>query len=103
MYFLFALLTRVRGNVKLPLGSFSLLVYILHPVVIIAVRGASRFLGLWDVLVENSLGHYMAVCIGSAAGEYRYPLGLVADKAAQGLGYVPCLGRNRQLRTPAQR
>ena len=67
MYFLFALLTRVRGNVKLPLGSFSLLVYILHPVVIIAVRGASRFLGLWDVLVENSLGHYMAVCIGSAA------------------------------------
>ena len=40
MYFLFALLTRVRGNVKLPLGSFSLLVYILHPDVKIAVRGA---------------------------------------------------------------
>ena len=67
MYFLFALLTRVRGEVRLPLGSFSLLVYILHPAVIIAVRGAARFAGLWDVLVENSLGHYIAVCIGSAA------------------------------------
>lgn len=67
MYFLFALLSRVKGSVRLPLGSFSLLVYVLHPAVIIVVRGAARFLGLWDVLVENSLGHYVAVCIGSAA------------------------------------
>lgn len=67
MYFLFALLSRVKGPVRLPLGSFSLLVYVLHPAVIIVVRGAARFLGLWDILVENSLGHYVAVCIGSAA------------------------------------
>lgn len=67
MYFLFALLSRVKGSVRLPLGSFSLLVYVLHPAVIIVVRGAARFLGLWDILVDNSLGHYVAVCIGSAA------------------------------------
>lgn len=67
MYFLFALLSRVKGSVRLLLGSFSLLVYVLHPAVIIVVRGAARFLGLWDILVENSLGHYVAVCIGSAA------------------------------------
>ena len=67
MYFLFALLLRARGRVRLPLGSFSLLVYILHPAVIIAVRGAAMVLGLWDILVENSLGHYAAVCLGSAA------------------------------------
>ncbi len=67
MYFLFALLARAKGAVKLPLGSFSLLVYILHPAVIIVVRGAARFVGLWDIFVENSLGHYIAVCIGSAA------------------------------------
>ena len=66
MYFLFALLSRVRGTVKLPLGSFSLLVYILHPAVIIVVRGAARVLGLWGILVENSLGHYVAVCALSA-------------------------------------
>ena len=52
---------------RLPLGNFSLLVYILHPAVIIAVRGAARALGLWGPLVENSLGHYIAVCLGSAA------------------------------------
>lgn len=65
--FLFALLMRARGSVRLPLGNFSLLVYILHPAVIIAVRGAARALGLWGPLVENSLGHYIAVCLGSAA------------------------------------
>ena len=67
MYFLFALLSRWKGTVKMPLGSFSLLVYILHPAVIIVVRGAARVLGLWDIFVENSLGHYIAVCLGSAA------------------------------------
>ena len=67
MYFLFALLRRVRGAVKLPLGDFSLLVYIIHPAVILAVRAAARLLGLWALLVENSLVHYIAVCAGSAA------------------------------------
>ncbi len=67
MYFLFALLMRARGSVSLPLGSFSLLVYILHPAVILIVRAAARVLGLWDIFVVNSLGHYIAVCAGSAA------------------------------------
>lgn len=67
MYFLFALLMRARGKVRLPLGNFAMLVYILHPAVIIAVRGAARVLGLCGLLVENSLGHYIAVCLGSAA------------------------------------
>ncbi len=66
MYFLFALLMRARGRVSLPLGDFSLLVYILHPAAIIAVRGAARVLGLWGALVENSLGHYAAVCLASS-------------------------------------
>ncbi len=67
MYFLFALLARYKGTVRLPLGNFSLLVYIIHPAVIIVVRGAARVLGLWDIFVENSLGHYIAVCLCSAA------------------------------------
>lgn len=66
MYFLFALLAHSRGKVSLPLGNFSLLVYILHPAVIIIVRGVARFLGLWGILVENSLGHYIAVCLGTS-------------------------------------
>ena len=62
MYFLFALLASARGNCPRWAADFSLLIYVLHPAVIIAVRGAARILGLWALLVENSLGHYIAVC-----------------------------------------
>lgn len=67
MYFLFALLLIPRGRTVGWLAPFSLLVYILHPWVIVLVRGAARVAGLWGLFVENSVGHYLAVCLGSAA------------------------------------
>lgn len=67
MYFLFSLLLAPRGEAPGWLSPFSMLVYVLHPWVIVLVRGAARQLGLWGLLVENSLGHYLAVCAGSAA------------------------------------
>lgn len=67
MYFLFALLLAPRGRASGWLSPFSLLVYILHPWVIVIVRAAARIVGLWELLVVNSVGHYFAVCLGSAA------------------------------------
>ncbi len=67
MYFLFALLLIPRGKAAGWMAPFSLLVYILHPWVIVLVRGAARAAGLWGPLVENSVGHYLAVCLGTAA------------------------------------
>ena len=67
MYFLFALLLIPKGKASGWLSPFSLLVYILHPWMIVIVRGAARVVGLWELLVENSAGHYIAVCLGSAA------------------------------------
>ena len=67
MYFLFSLLLAPRGEAPGWLSPFSMLVHVLHPWVIVLVRGAARQLGLWGLLVENSLGHYLAVCAGSAA------------------------------------
>ena len=67
MYFLFALLLIPRGKAAGWMAPFSLLVYILHPWVIVLVRGAARVAGLWGPLVENSVGHYLAVCLGTAA------------------------------------
>ena len=67
MYFLFSLLLAPRGEAPGWLSPFSMFVYVLHPWVIVLVRGAARQLGLWGLLVENSLGHYLAVCAGSAA------------------------------------
>lgn len=67
MYFLFSLLLAPRGEAPGWLSPFSMFVYVLHPWVIVLMRGAARQLGLWGLLVENSLGHYLAVCAGSAA------------------------------------
>lgn len=67
MYFLFALLLIPRGKAAGWMAPFSLLIYILHPWVIVLVRGAARAAGLWGPLVENSVGHYLAVCLGTAA------------------------------------
>ena len=38
-------------------------VYLLHPMAIPMVRAMARLMNLWDFLVVNSLGHYLAVCI----------------------------------------
>ena len=67
MVFLFRLLLLGGGRARPALRTLSASVYILHPLMIVAVRGIGRLPGLWDVLVENSLGHYAAVCLSSLA------------------------------------
>lgn len=67
MYFLFQGLLFWRGK---RIGWFStaaLIVYIIHPMMIVGIRGAAKILGLQSILVENSLVHYLAVCAASAA------------------------------------
>ena len=65
MVFLYQLIMSwERGPAKI-LRTASTWIYILHPAVIIAVRGAASVLGLRRLLVENSVVHYLAVCIGS--------------------------------------
>ena len=66
--FLFRALCRIPGGRLAWAGSLSRNVYLLHPWVIVAVRAAARLLGLWRLLVENSAAHFLAVCLGSAAG-----------------------------------
>lgn len=48
------------------LRPMSMWIYILHPFCIILVRGGARVLGFTGYLVENSLIHYLAVCVLSA-------------------------------------
>lgn len=67
MYFLFRLLLGLRGAAPGWCADFSLLFYLLHPWCIVLVRGFARLAGLWGLLVENSLGHYLAVCALTAA------------------------------------
>lgn len=61
MVFCFSLLLRCNQGRDRACGKTAMLVYLLHPWCIVLVRGGSRILGLWTLLVENSLGHFLAV------------------------------------------
>lgn len=65
MYFLYQIL--LGGHRKAPafLRKGTLILYVIHPLVILLVRGSAGILGLEALLVENSLIHYGAVCAGS--------------------------------------
>lgn len=65
MYGLFPLLCSLRVSVFPGIRDFSMYLYILHPLVIILVRGGARVLHLQRWLVDNSLLHYLAVCAGT--------------------------------------
>jgi serine/alanine racemase len=67
MFFLFRLAIAREGKASAFLREGSMWIYILHPLVIIAVRGVARFAGLTGLLVENSVLHYLAVCVLSLA------------------------------------
>lgn len=66
MYFLFALLLDMGGKKDSSfqrLREVSLWVYLLHPICIILVRGGARVVHMTELLVDNSLVHYVAVCV----------------------------------------
>lgn len=67
MICLFSLLLGANHGERRELRTVSLLVYLLHPLVIVFVRGAAKLTGLQSLLVENSLTHYAAVLAGSMA------------------------------------
>ena len=65
-YYLFSLLTFWRGERKASLRTFSLVVYIIHPLMIVAVRLLAKLTGTQEIFIENSIGHYFAVSVFSA-------------------------------------
>lgn len=68
MFFLYRLLLTVPGTASQKgLRTAALWIYILHPAFIVVVRGVAKPLHLTAVLVDNSLIHYLAVVLLSAA------------------------------------
>lgn len=61
MVFLFSLLLERNQGEDRRARRISLLVYLLHPLMIVLVRGGARAAGLAGPLIENSLGHFIAV------------------------------------------
>lgn len=67
MYFLFSSLLHFKGKRHVSLRTASLLVYIIHPMMIVVIRMIAKLLHLQNILVDNSLVHYLAVCVSSLA------------------------------------
>jgi len=67
-YFLFALLLVPCGRTGAFWRTCSMLVYLIHPLMIVVVRGAAKVLHTEALLIENSLMHFLAVAAGSIAG-----------------------------------
>lgn len=63
MVFLYRLLLAWKIQAPTACRTLSTWVYILHPAMIVVIRGAAGAVGLTALLVENSLVHYLAVCI----------------------------------------
>lgn len=68
MICLFSLLRSADSGQDRRAAVRSTLVYLIHPWCIVLVRGAAGVLGLEGALVDNSLGHFLAVLVLSLAG-----------------------------------
>ncbi len=65
MYFLFSVILHLEGKRLVWARSVSLAVYIVHPMMIIVIRLAAKLFHLEYLLVENSIIHYLSVCLTS--------------------------------------
>lgn len=64
-YFLFAFLLHFEGKRHRNLRTIALMVYLIHPFMIVVIRFLARGLHMQDLLVDNSLIHYLCVCLTS--------------------------------------
>jgi len=63
MFFLFNALTYWKGRRMKALSSITLIVYIIHPMIIVIVRMFATILRMQTILIENSLIHYVVVSV----------------------------------------
>lgn len=62
MYFLFKVILHFKGKRLVTLRTTSLIIYIIHPMMIVVIRLFSKLFHLQSLLVENSIVHYFMVC-----------------------------------------
>lgn len=65
VYFLFFVLLQFRGKRYVWLRDLSLIVYLVHPMMIVVIRMFAKVLYLQGLLVDNSVVHFLAVTVAS--------------------------------------
>lgn len=94
MFFLFQLILEIKSiplpntlgqhmRIRIRYHMLSMWIYLIHPLMIIAVRGIAKLTHLENILVDNSLIHYAAVCILSCA------VSLLFESLIQSLNSIP--------------
>lgn len=66
VWYIFMLLLKGDGKRRKNLSRAALVMYIVHPLVIVLLRFAAKLVNLTGVLVENNLIHFVCVTAGSA-------------------------------------
>ena len=74
VYFLFGLLLEVKGKRINMLRDISLVIYIIHPMMIVVLRLAARILHLEKLLIENNLIHFIVVLVMSVVFAIVYSI-----------------------------
>ncbi len=67
MFFLFHALLHCKGKCSRLFRTSALVIYIMHPMVIVGVRWIAKLLHMQNLLVNNSLMHFFVVSLTSAA------------------------------------
>ncbi len=67
MYFFFNIILHFRGKRIKWLRTSSLIIYVIHPMMIVVIRLFAKLLHLESLLVDNSVVHYIMVCLSSVA------------------------------------
>ncbi len=67
MFFLFQMILSIKSSPVESLRIISTWIYIIHPLCIILIRGLSKFTHLENIFIDNSMVHYIAVCLLSCA------------------------------------
>ncbi|MHC1749978.1 MAG: acyltransferase family protein [Cellulosilyticaceae bacterium] len=66
-FFLLKVCLQLSSKPMRNLREMSLFIYILHPMVIVIVRLIGKITKMTDILVNNSMAHYLVVTLGSIA------------------------------------
>lgn len=72
MVFLFQTLLYWKGQRVPALRTVAMLIYIIHPMMIVLVRVAAKVLRMERVFIDNSLVHFFAVAISSIGVSYLF-------------------------------
>lgn len=62
VFFLFQLALNINMHSVKTLRRISMVIYIIHPMVIIFLRGVAKFVHIEKIFIDNSIVHYISVC-----------------------------------------